>query len=92
MVAEIRWLRKDGRKARANAIVKFLRPRDWTAMDGFKFDDKVVALMARVVALLYPDTEEMLTFRHCEADEILGTHLVHRGSGTGSLSKRAHAR
>ena len=48
-------------------------------MDGFKFDDKVVALMARVVALLYPDTEEMLTFRHCEADEILGTHLVHRG-------------
>src|ERR1700683_737007 len=83
IVAELRWLKRTGRKAGGiKALIHFLRlSRDWRAVDEFKINDHLSPCAIRVCTLLWPDLEGMVQFRRCAADNALGTSIEERGRG-----------
>jgi hypothetical protein len=96
IVAELRLLRHQGRRAGGvKSLIHFLRwEHRWNAVDDFEINDHLGPLAIRACALLWPDINGMVQFRHCGADDILGTSIKHRGTRYGNFlypGKRAVA-
>ena len=87
IVAEFRLLKRLGRKAGgAKSLIHFLRwDRHWEGIDDFEINDHLRPLAIRVCALLWPDINGMVQFRHCGADDILGVRIARRGKRYGNF-------
>ncbi len=87
IVAEFRLLKRLGRKAGgAKSLIHFLRwDRHWQGIDDFEINDHLRPLAIRVCALLWPDINGMMQFRHCRADDILGARIARRGKRYGNF-------
>lgn len=87
MVAELRLLKRQGRRAGgAKSLIHFLRwDGHWNGVDDFEINDHLGPLAIRVCALLWPDVNGMTQFRNCGADGILGTAIKHRGTRYGNF-------
>src|ERR1035437_1374468 len=87
MVGEFRLLKRLGRKAGgAKSLIHFLRwEHRWQGIDDFEINDHLRPLAIRVCALLWPDINGMVQFRHCGADDVLGARIVRRGKRYGNF-------
>jgi hypothetical protein len=87
VVGEFRLLRRLGRKAGGiKALVQFLRwEQHWHGVDEFEVSQNLNALVIRTCTLLWPDINGMARYYRCEADDILGTRIVRRGTRYGNF-------
>lgn len=61
------------------SLIHFLRwDQHWEKIDDLKIPQNLGTLAARVCVLIWPDINEMLRFKHCDADDILGTRVEPR--------------